>query len=87
MDTEVEKQEQPEAREYGFTVMVRKDGRIEITPHDLSNDFEFVGLAEYVNQKKTDVLAVLAQSVGVRTLQSVGVVAKAILGNLEQPAG
>lgn len=83
METEVEKQE-PVAREYGFTVMVKKDGKIEITSHDLSNDFEFVGLAEYVNHKKSDVLAVLGQSISVKTLQSVGALAKVILSNSQQ---
>ena len=93
MTTEVEKQE-PAPREYGFTVMVGADGKIQITPHNLVNDFEFVGLIEYVNQKKSDILQVLGQSIGVKTLQSLAVLAKGLLAGAEktsedsgQPAG
>lgn len=85
MTTEVEKQE-PVTREYGFTVMVKADGKIELTPHNLSNDFEFVGLVEYVNQKKSDILEVLGQSIGLKTLQSVAVLAKGLLGSMQQVA-
>ena len=88
MTTEVEKQE---TREYGFTVMVKQDGKIEINPHNLGNDFEFVGLVEYVNQKKSDILHVIGQSVEARTLHSVGVLAKGLLASVaqssDQPAG
>lgn len=87
MTTEVEKQEQePVPREYGFTVMVGSDGKIQITPHNLANDFEFVGLIEYVNQKKNDILEVLGQSIGVKTLQSVAVLAKGLLSGIEKAA-
>lgn len=77
-------EEKPVAREYGFTVMVEQDGQIKLTPHNLNNDFEFVGLVEYVNQKKSDILSVLGQSISVKTLQSVAVLAKSFLGSLEQ---
>ena len=83
MTTEIVKEE-PVTREYGFTVMVKQDGKIEITPHNLANDFEFVGLVEYVNQKKSDILAVLSQAISVKTLHSVAVIAKSILSNVEQ---
>jgi hypothetical protein len=83
MTTETEKQEQ-KPREYGFTVMVGADGKIQITPHNLVNDFEFVGLIEYVNQKKCDILEVLGQSIGVKTLQSVAILAKGLLSGIEK---
>ena len=83
MTTEVVKEE-PVTREYGFTVMVKQDGKIEITPHNLTNDFEFVGLVEYVNHKKSDILSVLSQSISVKTLHSLATLAKAVLSSAEQ---
>jgi hypothetical protein len=81
----VDEQEQEQAREYGFTVMVKADGNIQLTPHNLVNDFEFVGLAEYVNQKKTDLLKTISLSVETRTLQSIGLLAKALTGLVQEP--
>ena len=49
-------------REYGFTLLVSKDGKINITPHNLVNDFEFIGLAQYVDAKKTELLQTLGQT-------------------------
>jgi hypothetical protein len=87
MDTELkEEKQEPVPREYGFTVMVGGDGKIQITPHNLANDFELVGLIEYVNQKKIDILEVLGQSIGVKTLQSVAVLAKGLLSGIEKAA-
>lgn len=71
-------------REYGFTVMVQKDGNIVITPHNLMNDFEFVGLAEYVSRKKDDVLKTVGMSLEARTLQSIGLLAKALSGLVQE---
>ena len=81
MTSEVEKQE---TREYGFTLMVEKDGNIKLTPHNLANDFEFVGLAEYVSQKKSDLLKTIGLSVEARTLHSVGLLAKALVASVKE---
>jgi len=71
-------EEQQETREYGFTLMVGKDGKIVLTPHNLANDFEFLGLAEYIDQKKRDLVNTMALGLEARTLHSVGLVAKLI---------
>jgi hypothetical protein len=76
MTTET-KVEQP-TREYGFTLMVKADGNIHLTPHDLNNDFEFAGLVAYVNQKKDDLMKTIGLSIETRTLQSVGLLAKVL---------
>lgn len=79
-ETQVEETTSEPVREYGFTVMVEKDGNIKLTPHNLVNDFEFVGLAEYVNQKKSDVVKTIGVSIETRTLHSIGLLAKALAG-------
>ena len=85
MTTEV-KDEQ--TREFGLTVMVKPDGKIEITPHNLINDFEFAGLVDYLVQKKADVLKTLGISLEYRNLLATGEMAKimkiAITHNQEQ---
>ena len=77
-----------QTREFGLTVMVNPDGKIEITPHNLINDFEFVGLVEYLVQKKSDVLKTLGVSLEYRNLLATGEMAKimkiAITNNAEQ---
>lgn len=73
MTTEV--QEQP-TREYGLTVMVGADGKINITPHNLVNDFEFAGLVEYLVQKKSDLLKTIGMSIEHRNLTATGYIAK-----------
>lgn len=73
------------AREYGFTLMVDGDGSITIKPHNLLNDFEFIGLVEYANQKKTDLLKVLGMSIEARTLTSVGQLAQVLGSLIQQP--
>ena len=75
-----------ESREYGFTVMVEKNGTVKLTPHNLQNDFEFVGLAAYVNAKKDDVLKTIGLSLEARTLQSLGLMAKALAGMFQDQA-
>jgi hypothetical protein len=82
MTTEVV--EQKEAREYGFSVMVEKDGNIKLTPHNLATDFEFVGLVEYVNQKKSDLLKTIGLSLEARTLHSLGLLAKALVQTVQE---
>lgn len=72
------------AREYGFSLIVKSDGDIQITPINLTNDFEFIGLVEYANQKKADLLKVLGMSIEARTLTSVGQLAQ-VLSGLIQP--
>lgn len=72
------------AREYGFSLMVGVDGDIKITPHNLLNDFEFIGLVEYANQKKSDLLKILGMSIEARTLTSIGQLAT-VLSGLIQP--
>jgi hypothetical protein len=81
----IEVEAKENAREYGFTVMVEADGNIKLTPHNLVNDFEFVGLAEYVNQKKSDLLKTVGFSIETRTLQSIGLLAKALTGLVQEP--
>lgn len=83
MTTETQVEEK-QTREYGFTVMVGKDGTIQLTPHNLANDFEFVGLAEYVSQKKADLLKTIGLGLEARTLHSVGLLAKTLLAQAQQ---
>lgn len=73
MTTEV-KEEQ--TREYGFSVMVGTDGKIQITPHNLVNDFEFAGLVEYLVHKRSDLLKTIGQSIEYRSYIATGYVAK-----------
>lgn len=84
MTTEVE-QTKEETREYGFTLMVEKDGNIKITPYNLLNDFEFVGLVEYANQKKFDLVKTIGLSLEARTLHAIGLLAKVLSEKQEAP--
>lgn len=86
VQTMAEAESGTEGREYGFTVMVEKDGTIKLTPHNLQNDFEFVGLAAYVSAKKDDVLKTLGLSLEARTLQGVGLLAQALSGMFQGQA-
>lgn len=74
MTTEVKEEQQ--TREYGLTVMVGGDGKINITPHNLVNDFEFAGLVEYLVQKKSDLLKTIGMSIEHRNLTATGYLAK-----------
>lgn len=78
------KEDKQDSREFGFTVMVKKDGDIQLTPHNLVNDFEFAGLVDYVVQKKADLMKTIGLSLETRTLQSVGMLAKALLQGTEK---
>jgi len=80
VETMAEAKTGTEMREYGFTVMVEKDGIIKLTPHNLNNDFEFVGLAAYVDAKKNDVLKRVGSTLEAQTLQSVGLIAQVLSG-------
>lgn len=86
VQTMAEAESGTEGREYGFTLMVGKDGVIKMTPHNLQNDFEFVGLAAYVNAKKDDVLKTLGLSLEARALQGVGLLAQALSGMFQGQA-
>jgi hypothetical protein len=84
MVTDVQK---PETREYGFTVMVKEGGSITLEPHNLANDFEFAGLVEYVNQRKSDLMKTMGLSLEAKTLHSVGMLAKVLLASVQEAQG
>lgn len=69
------------AREYGFTIMVKADGSIVLTPINLNNDFELAGLIDYASQKKTELMQTISMSPEIKTVNALGALTS-ILGKV-----
>jgi hypothetical protein len=74
-DTKVQENEIKQA---GFTFLVDETGKVTLTPVNVGNDFELVGMIDYVHNMKHDLLGKISNNTNYRTLKAVSLLANSL---------